>query len=296
MGSPWEVLLQGPPGFSSAVIAMARHGLTPAGRGDRIWAALSQKGGEWARVVERLTSSVASIVVVDLPRQADTSSVSRSLEKGYYCTVLSLKTSDLGSFSARRRCLVVGFCSRSSCEVQDLSRKQCSSPPSLTMLPLAQNPSPECRIAGVVQLEPTIMTTGDRWLPHPAGHVMVEGVKELVHHPSGPACAFVGVEHPLKGFGGTLVLEARGTATRLESAEVVRAQGVEIDLYQVEVQQHGQDKAHLHLAREPGWQYAASIVGFLEAVPLDGKAGNCIDPADEEAHSQMAVWLQACPP
>ena len=167
---------------------------------------------EWARVVERLTSSVASIVVVDLPRQADTSSVSRSLEKmGYYCTVLSLRTSDLGSFSARRRCLV-GLCSRSSCEVQDLSRKQCSSPPSLTMLPLAQNPSPECRIAGVVQLEPTIMTTGDRWLPHPAGHVMVKGAKELVHHPSGPACAFVGVEHPLKGFGGTLVLEAGGTA------------------------------------------------------------------------------------
>ena len=86
------------------------------------------------------------------------------------------------------------------------------------------------------------MTTGDRWLPHPAGHVVVKGVKELVHHPSGPACAFVGVEHSLKGFGGTLILEAGGTARRLESAEVVRAQGVEIDLYLAEVQQHGRIK------------------------------------------------------
>ena len=41
--------------------AMAKHGLTPAGRGDRMWATLSQefKGWEWARVVERLASSVA---------------------------------------------------------------------------------------------------------------------------------------------------------------------------------------------------------------------------------------------
>ena len=84
MSSPWEVLLQGPPGFSSAVIAMAKHGLTPAGRGDRIWVTLSQdpKDCEWARVVERLTSSVASIVVVvDLPQQADTNSVSCFLKK-----------------------------------------------------------------------------------------------------------------------------------------------------------------------------------------------------------------------
>ena len=187
----------------------------------------------------------------------------------------------------------MGLRSRSSCGAQP---KTVLFPPSLTMLPLVQNPSPECRVAGVVQLEPTIMTTGDRWLPHPAGHVTIKGVKELVHHSSGPACAFVGVEHPLKGFGGTLILEAGGTARRLEPAEVVRAQGVETDLYLAEVQQHGQDRAHLHLAREPGWQDAASVIGFLEAVPLDGKAGNCIDPADEEAHSQMAVWLQAWKP
>ena len=64
------------------------------------------------------------------------------------------------------------------------------------------------------------------WLPHPAGHVLVEGSKELVHHVTGPACAFVGVEHPLKGFGGTLLLEPGGSARQLEHTEVARAQGI----------------------------------------------------------------------
>ena len=197
----------------------------------------------------------------------------------------------MGSFSARRRGLVVRSLRQTNFDVQDLSKKQCMSPPSLKMVPLVQSPSPASRVSGTVQLEPTIMIRGDAWLPHPAGHAVVEGIKELVHHPSGAACAFVGVEHPLKGFGGTLVLEAGGTARRLEPLEVAR--GVEPDLYLSEAKQLGQDKAHLHLAREPGWQYAASVIGFLEHVPVTGKAGNCIDPAYEEAYSQMAVWLRA---
>ena len=137
------------------------------------------------------------------------------------------------------------------------------------------------------------MTTGDAWLPHPAGHVTVRGVKELVHHPSGPACPFVGVEHPIKGYGGTLVLEPGGTARCLEPIEVAKALGVDPDAYSAELQLLGREKAHLHLAREPGWQYAASVIGFLEASTLTMKAGNCTDPADEEAYTQLAVWLQA---
>ena len=119
--------------------------------------------------------------------------------------------------------------------------------------------NPNSRVTGVVQLEPTIMTTGDRWLPHPAGHVVVKGVKELVHHPSGPACAFVGVEHPLKGFGGTLILEAGGTARRLEPVEVARAQGVASDLYFAEVQRMAVRRlSHwfpsTNAARRKGWK------------------------------------------
>ena len=192
--------------FSSAVIAMAKHGLAPAERGNRLWATLSQdpRGCEWNRVVKRLTAASVSIVVVDLPRQADTSLVSDFLSKsGYYRTVLSLRTSDLGSLSARRRCLVVGFLSQQpDGSVEDLSQKQCVSPLSLTMLPLVQDPDPNSRVTGVVQLEPTIMTTGDRWLPHPAGHVIVKGVKELVHHLSGPACAVCWGGAPLERFWG----------------------------------------------------------------------------------------------
>ena len=62
LDSSWEVVLQGPPGFSSAVIAMAKHGLGSAGNSDRVWATLSQdpRGFEWAPVVERLTSSTYS--------------------------------------------------------------------------------------------------------------------------------------------------------------------------------------------------------------------------------------------
>ena len=55
--------------FSSAVIAMAKHGLAPAEKGNRLWATLSQdpRGCEWSRVVERLTVASVSVVVVDLP-------------------------------------------------------------------------------------------------------------------------------------------------------------------------------------------------------------------------------------
>ena len=198
------------------------------------------QGFEWARVVERLTSSVCTVAVIDLPRQAETRPVKEFLtEEGYTCTSLSLRTSDLGSLSARRRCLVVGLRVPQECCVQDLSKKQCSSPPSLSMIPLVQTPSASSCVAGTVQLEPTIMTTGDAWLPHPAGHVTVGGAKELVHHPSGPACAFVGVEHPLKGYGGTLILEPGGTARCLELVEVAKALGVDTDAYSAELQQKG---------------------------------------------------------
>ena len=50
--------------------------------------------------------------------------------------------------------------------------------------------------------------------------------------------------------------------------------------------QSSSKKAHLHLAREPGWQYAASVIGFLEASVLMMKAGNCTDP---DPQSELAL-------
>ena len=206
LDTTWEVVCQGPVSFASAALALAKHGLEPAAGSDRVWASLSQDphGAEWQRVVERLTSGPCKIVAVDCPRQTDTAPILEFLrKKNFSCTLLSLRTSDLGSFSARRRSLVVGSCGFSLSEMQGLGQKRCPSPAALNMIPLNQNPSSDSRVKGTVVLEPTIMTTGDSWLPHPAGHVLVAGAKELVHHVTGPACAFVGVEHSLKGVAGT---------------------------------------------------------------------------------------------
>ena len=64
----WEVVCQGPVIFSSAALALAKHGLEPAVRRDRVWASLSQDphGTEWQRVVDRLTSGPCKIVAVDI--------------------------------------------------------------------------------------------------------------------------------------------------------------------------------------------------------------------------------------
>ena len=156
--------------------------------------------------------------------------------------------------------------------MRGLGQKRCSSPAALSMIPLNQNPSSNSRVKGTVVLEPTIMTTGDSWLPH-------------------PACAFVGVEHSLKG---TLLLEPGGSARRLEPNEVARAEGVLEDQYDQEIQKHGRSAAHLHLARESGWQYSAAVIAYVEAsFQTSTKVGNCIDPADTEAYARLAVWLQA---
>ena len=39
----------------------------------------------------------------------------------------------------------------------------------------------DCWVEGAVTVEPAISTTGDRWLPHPAGHLVVGQEKFLVH-------------------------------------------------------------------------------------------------------------------
>ena len=110
LDTTWEVVLQGAVSFASAALALAKHGLEPAGTSDRVWASLSQDphAVEWQRVAERLTSGPCQVVAIDCPRQTDTVPILEFLrKKNFSCTLLSLRTSDLGSFSARRRSLVV---------------------------------------------------------------------------------------------------------------------------------------------------------------------------------------------
>ena len=85
-----------------------------------------------------------------------------------------------------------------------------------------------------------------------------------------------------------------GSARQLEPTEVARAQGVLEDHYEQEIQRLGRNAVHSPVAREPGWQYSAAVIAYVEAsLRTSTKVGNCIDPADEEAKAQLAVWLQA---
>ena len=44
----------------------------------------------------------------------------------------------------------------------------------------------------------------------------------------------------------------------------------------------------------PGWQAADAIIGLLEVDESEeNKAGNCLDPDEEAAASQLEIWLQA---
>ena len=149
---------------------------------------------------------------------------------------------------------------------------------------------------GKVTVEPTIMTTGDPWLPHPAGHVYAEGTKHLLHSDSGPACALIGKEDKLKGYGGTLLLVDAGRARSLSAREVARIQGLNDPDYDKLLEEFSLDTLHLSLAREPGWQVAMGLIGWVqETLQLtdSSKAGNCIDPADLEATAQLEIWLEA---
>ena len=142
------------------------------------------------------------------------------------------------------------------------------------------------------------MTTGDPWLPHPAGHFHDETGKHLLHTESGPACAITGRPDPLKGYGGTLLLVDGGRARTLSGKEVAGILGLSPADYLGCIGQCSEEDVHLALAREPGWQAAASVIGWVEEQlsrpdPAEEKAGNCIDPADQEALAQLEIWLQA---
>ena len=124
LDTAWEVVCQGPVSFSSAALALAKHGLELAVGGDRVWASLSQDshGTEWQRVVERLTSGPCKIVAVDCPRQTETGPILEFLrKKNFSCTPLSL----------RARSLIVGSHGFSLPEMQGLGQKRCPSPAAL---------------------------------------------------------------------------------------------------------------------------------------------------------------------
>ena len=216
--------------------------------------------------------------------------------RGLECTSTTYRTSDLGVPAARRRQCLCGFTEHQSLQLEPFGGYQVQDPPALRQLPLEVEPAENLYLKGQVTVEPTIMTTGDPWLPHPAGHICSEGTKHLVHKDTGPACALTGKADNLKGYGGTLLLVDGGRVRSLSAREVARIQGLSDPEFDLLLKDYPLDPLLLALAREPGWQVAAGLLGWVHdslqsAEP--GKAGNCIDPADLEATMQLEVWLEA---
>ena len=169
------------------------------------------EGVDRARAEGRLRA-----VVIDLPRQADVPNITRELRGGLRCT------SNLGVPSARRRQCICGFAGPGFPDLESFGRYQVPDPPALRYVPLDVTPEESLFIWGKVTVEPTIMTTGDPWLPHPAGHLHIDEVKHLLHKDTGPACALTGKADELKGYGGTLLLVDEGKVRALADREVAR--------------------------------------------------------------------------
>ena len=160
------------------------------------------------------------------------------------------------------------------------------------MLPLDPK-SPAARVEGTLVQEPTLVTTGDRWLPHPYGHVRHRGADLLVHSVKGPAGAFTGVPHPLKAHGGILIPHDAGGVRALTDGEVLACQGVYPQALPEQI-----TADHCTLMKlavlGPGWQAAGAVLGLLD-VPLkeSGKIGSCLDPDELLADQQLQIWLEA---
>ena len=143
------------------------------------------------------------MIVIDLPRQANASFIMGELQaRGLECTSATYRTSDLGVPAARRRQCLCGFTEHQGLQIEPFGRYQVQDPPALKQLPREVEPAESLFVKGQVIVEPTIMTTGDPWLPHPAGHIHTGGAKRLVHKDTGPACALTGKADTLKGHGG----------------------------------------------------------------------------------------------
>ena len=256
---------------------------------------------ELARTLEAVDRSRSDgrlkLVVIDLPRQADVASITKELQaRGLSRTSTSYRTSDLGAPTARRRQCVCGFIGLPCPQLEPFGRYQVQDPPALRQLPLEVDPRRSLFVQGKVTVEPTIMTAGDPWLPHPAGHVSTATGKHLLHKDTGPACALTGKLDQLKGYGGTLLLVDGGRVRALSAREVARIQGVSDPEYDKLLEDFAPEALHLSLAREPGWQIAVGLLGWVQDAlhPSEStKAGNCIDPADVEATAQLEVWLEA---
>lgn len=140
--------------------------------------------------------------------------------------------------------------------------------------------------------EPTIVTTGDPWLPRPVGHVVDKetNARYLVHSVKGVACGPRLVGDPLKIPGGTLLEDGTGAVRPLLPEEVWEMQGG--DQTSWEATSDDQKPLLVRAAvREIGWQAAQSLLQAVSGQAFE-RAG-VLDPDEIQAQEQLEVWLKA---
>ena len=164
--------------------------------------------------------------------------------------------------------------------------------PSLAMLPLDLK-SPAARVEGTLVQEPTLVTTGDRWLPHPYGHFRHRGADLLVHSVKGPAGAFTGVPHPLKAHGGILIPHDAGGVRALTDGEVLACQGVYPQALpeQITADHRTFDEVGRPWSRLAGCWRCVGTAGYPpERIRKDRQLSG---PDELLADQQLQIWLEA---
>ena len=203
------------------------------------------------------------------------------------------QTSHLGSFFARKRCLW------SFGDVTDGVRRiadwRSSGVNACWLLPLHTKGAANGHLSPpqyVFTREPNIITTGDKWLPRPVGHLYdkSQGKRHLVHSAKGVACGPRLKGDPLRIPGGTLIDDGTGAVRPLLPAEVWEMQGGSLQEWE-ESSPTKRSSLMVSAVREPGWQVALVILQLATSQEVE-KSG-VLDPDEILAHEQLEVWLKA---
>ena len=132
-------------------------------------------------------------VLLDMPHAGPVSGVVETLGAlGYEVATLECRTSDFGDGVAKLKVIIVGSRGRKA--------SLCSMPPARAIEPngicrclkeAGNRIAPDWVGEGCqIELNAKISTSGDRMLPWPAGHLYIEGEKQLIYDARGPALTF----------------------------------------------------------------------------------------------------------
>ena len=204
--------------------------------------------------------------------------------------MVDYQTSHHGSFFARaRRLWLFGGTADEKERVQAWRVAQVNECQMLPLRSAEESGKGLCPPDYLFTREPNLITTGDKWLPKPVGHLVDvrAGSRHLVHSTRGPACGPRLRGERLKIPGGTLLEDGTGLVRPLLPDEVWEMQGGLAEDWR-SADSKRKDRMIAAAVREPGWQAAMSLMQALTGT--DGKAG-VLDPDEIQAHEQLEVWL-----